>query len=305
MHAREAKGFKSPIREDRTPGPLSPYRFEACTQGPLRLSSAGSTSRVSFEIERGQRFYRSPDHYVPGQSLYCRDVWVENIDLSVAALRGPARGTDSAQRTARRARHDVGRGRDVPRTARAVRRGCGRIAPSILRPRGRHRDHLRGRQGVCGWGRTSPAVPVRAIATRPPTLRPPASEPRPAPYSVADLDPHSRRPLRAGKTHPPREGYHPKKMIEGIYAGYTIRYPGTSPTRRSRARRRRGDPRYARALSLSLSLSLPPLLPLHPPRVSLRRSLAHARPPSLTRPSPSHPLPPQCLTATRREATPR
>ena len=230
----------------------------------------------------------------------------ENIDLSVAALRGPARGTDSAQRTARRARHDVGRGRDVPRTARAVRRGCGRIAPSILRPRGRHRDHLRGRQGVCGWGeRVQRCRCVRSRRDRPRSARPHQNRaPRltPSPTSIPTL----RRPLRAGKTHPPREGYHPKKMIEGIYAGYTIRYPGTSPTRRSRARRRRGDPRYARALSLSLSLSLPLSFRFIRPASPSVVPFAHARPPFAHAPlSPSHPLPPQCLTATRREATPR
>ena len=230
----------------------------------------------------------------------------ENIDLSVAALRGPARGTDSAQRTARRARHDVDRGRDVPRTARAVRRGCGRIAPSILRPRGRHRDHLRGRQGVCGWGeRVQRCRCVRSRRDRPRPARPHQNRaPRltPTPTSIPTL----RRPLRAGKTHPPREGYHPKKMIEGIYAGYTIRYPGTSPTRRSRARRRRGDPRYARALSLSLSLSLSPS-----PSASSAPRLPPSFPsltlvlPSLTRPSPPPNLFPRSVLRRREERLPR
>ena len=230
----------------------------------------------------------------------------ENIDLSVAALRGPARGTDSAQRTARRARHDVGRGRDVPRTARAVRRGCGRIAPSILRPRGRHRDHLRGRQGVCGWGeRVQRCRCVRSRRDRPRSARPHQNRaPRltPSPTSIPTL----RRPLRAGKTHPPREGYHPKKMIEGITRDTRL---GIRVRRRHAVRARDAGAAIpaTRALSLFLSLSLSPS-----PSASSAPRLPPSFPsltlvlPSLTRPSPpSHPLPPQCLTATRREATPR
>ena len=219
----------------------------------------------------------------------------------VAAPRRPARGTDRAQRSARRARHDVGRGRDVPRTARAVRRGCGRIAPSILRPRGRHRDHLRGRQGVRGWEKRSlRGGCVRSRRDRPRPARPhpiraPRLVPRPSP-SLTSI-PARRRPLRAGKTQPPRDGYHPKKMIEGVYAGYTIRYPGTSPTRRSRARRpARRSPRPS-ARSPARALDVPPprppryvrvTRPASPPFVRLDRSLR-----------------PQCLTATRRKATPR
>ena len=140
----------TPVQVNRTPGPLSPYRFEACTQG-----HSGSVRQVQprswpLKVERGQVIRPTASVYKCRRVGVHRDLWVGRA----RDRRNPSSLSDSSLANGLAApwpspsRHHRAHRRRAPREARCWRlrersRGSGRrrrpggdLAPPIRRPRG-------------------------------------------------------------------------------------------------------------------------------------------------------------------------
>lgn len=80
----------TPVRVNRTPGPLSPYRFEACTQG-----HSGSVRQVQprswpLKVERGQVIRPTASVYTCRRDGVHRDLWVGRARDRRNAARRPS-----------------------------------------------------------------------------------------------------------------------------------------------------------------------------------------------------------------------
>ena len=218
----------TPVRVNRTPGPLSPYRFEACTQG-----HSGSVRQVQprswpLKVERGQDIRPTASVYKCRRDGVHRDLWVGRArdrrnaasslsDSSLAnGLGGALASSPSRHHRAhrRRARPPGGAMLAATRTFARVRAASAPEAAISLRrfaaPAG----------AAAGPSDASGAPPSRG------TPRPPPPPPSPPPLALVQ-DPSA---PRGPSAHPASPRPSPPRRV--AQPPTRRRSPPTSPPRR-------------------------------------------------------------------------